>query len=65
MLYLMKFLYIILLQRITEIAGVVVSFDPKPIPVRMPFLTVFKFVNNFSMVEELKEKETIDYLILY
>lgn len=61
----MKFLYIILLQRITEIAGVVVSFDPKPIPVRMPFLHIFKFVKNFCMVEELKEKETIDYLILY
>lgn len=28
-------------QRIAEIAGVVVSFDPKPIPVCLPYKSIF------------------------
>jgi len=38
-----------MLQRITELAGAVVSFDPKPIPVRH---VLVKLVDNF--VERLK-----------
>jgi len=40
-----------MLQRITELAGAVVSFDPKPIPVRY---VLVKLVVDDNFVERLK-----------